>query len=147
MLNNISIIGRLCADPELRKTTSGTMVGSFRIANDQGKGPNGEKIAIFISCSVFGKQSDTLVKFFRKGDLIGLSGRLTQRKYTNKDGVDVTSTEIIADRIDFVTSKGENQTEKAEPAEAPAEAPAKNKEKAGSKNLDQIDVVDDDLPF
>ena len=143
MLNNITMVGRLCADPELRKTNADTPVGSFRIANDAGKGNNGEKISIFLSCSIFGKQADTLVKYFRKGDLIGLTGRLTQRKYTNKDGVDVTSTEIIADHIDFVTSKSEKQTGQAEQPEVVAE-PVKQPE---GKNLDSIDVVDDDLPF
>ena len=143
MLNNITMIGRLCADPELRKTSADTPVGSFRIANDAGKGKNGEKISIFLSCSIFGKQADTLVKYFRKGDLIAITGRLTQRNYTNKDGVDVTVTEIVADRIDFVTSKSEKPAGQAEQPEV-VEAPVKQPE---GKNLDSIDVVDDDLPF
>ena len=150
MLNCINIVGRLVADAELRKTAKGTSVASFRIANDQGKDANGEKSTVFIQVSVFGNQSDFAVKYFRKGDLIAVTGRITQRKYTNKNGVEVTSTEIIADRLDFVESKSakeENGDHAPEGFEG-SKTNEPNTDKAPQgQNLEEIDVVDDDIPF
>ena len=151
MLNNVTMIGRLTRDPEIRRTTSGTTVGAFTIACDDGrKGPNGERQTVFMDCTLFGKQVETtLSKFFKKGNLIGIIGRLSQRKYTNRDNIQVTRTEIIVDRIEFV-----------EPASARADASGYNPDMpandlpasqidpvAESRNVDAIDVVDDDLPF
>ena len=85
MVNNVVLVGRLTRDPELRKTSTGMGVASFTIAcDDSRKGPNGEKVTIFMNVSVFGNSADTVVKFTRKGSLVGVVGRLTQRKYTRR---------------------------------------------------------------
>lgn len=138
MLNCITMVGRLVADPELRKTNSGTDVGSFRLACDDRPGPNGEKQAVFINCSVFGKGAEILGKFFAKGNLIGVVGRLTQRKYTNKDNVEVTSTEILVNQIEFVESTKDREA---------SQAAAQGQQVAVKSNVADIDFEDSSLPF
>lgn len=149
MLNHVILIGRLTRDPELRKTTSGLSVASFTVAvDDSFKGPNGEKNTLFMNCSIFGNKADNVAKFVRKGSLVAVSGRLNQRKYTNKDNAQVTVIETIADNVDFLEPKAQNGA-------APEEnfrqvAPQQNYSQvdtAASSNLDGLDVVDDDLPF
>ena len=149
MLNVITMVGRLTRDPELRRTNSGTSVGGFTLACDDGrKGPNGEKSTVFIDCTLFGKQADTLVKFFRKGNLIGITGRLTQRKFVNRDNVQVTRTEINVDRIEFVDSAKDRDDSGFTPDFAGSNGPTSQVDPiADSKNVDAIDVTDDDLPF
>ena len=152
MINSVIIVGRLTAEPEVRTTPNGTSVGSFRIASDESRrGPNGERQAVFINCTLFGKQSETLKKFFHKGSMIGVTGRLTQRTYTNRQNVQVTVTEIIADRIDFVES-GKNANDNANAGYAPdypsPSEPMPQPEPASQgSNLDSLDVIEDDLPF
>ena len=149
MLNVITMIGRLTRDPELRRTNSGTSVGAFSIAcNDGRRGPNGEEQTVFIDCTLFGKQAETLVKFFKKGNLIGLTGRLTQRKFVNRDNVQVTRTEINVDRIEFVEPAKEREDSGFTP-DYPADRGSFSQVDpvAETKNVDAIDVTDDDLPF
>lgn len=149
MLNVVTMVGRLTRDPELRRTNSGTSVGSFTLACDDGrKGPNGERQTVFIDCSLFGKQAETLVKFFRKGNLIGITGRLTQRKFTNRDNVQVTRTEINVDRIEFVEPAKERDDSGFAADYMGDNGPTSQVNPvAESKNVDAIDVTDDDLPF
>ena len=146
MLNVITMVGRLTRDPELRRTNSGTSVGAFTIAcDDSRKGPNGEKQAVFIDCTLFGKQSETLVKFFKKGNLIGITGHLSQRKYVNRQNVEVRATEIIVDRIEFVDSAKDRGVDNS--GYTPDVSVSDNDPSSEGRNLDAIDVVDDDLPF
>ena len=159
MINRVIMVGRLTRDPELRRTTNGTSVASFTIAVDSlQKDQNGQKTAIFMPVSVFGNGADSTVKFTRKGSLVGVDGRLNQRKYARKaDGVQITVTEIIAENVEFLDPKGTqprtdaagyqaDQSVPEEPAAQPSPVGSGAK-KEGSKNLDSIDVVDDDLPF
>lgn len=134
MLNNLSIIGRLTRDPEIRQTANGNPVGNFTIACDDRPGPNGEKQVVFLNCTIFGKASETLQKWFKKGNLIGVTGRLTQRKYTNRDNVQVTVTECIADRIEFVDSQKDRQQEEGQPD-------------VQTDNVEHIELEDSELPF
>lgn len=145
MLNRVILIGRLTRDPEIRKTTSGTAVASFTIAvDDSYKGPNGEKNTLFMSCSVFGARGENVAKFTRKGSLVCVQGRLNQRKYVRKtDNVQVTTTEVIADGVDFLDPKSQN----SQSGSADASSSMVQEEQPESGNLDSIDVVDDDLPF
>ena len=147
MLNRVILIGRLTRDPELRKTASNLSFASFTLAvDDSRKNPDGTKNTLFINCTIFRERADTLVKYTRKGSLISIEGKLQQRKYTNKAGVQVSTYEVIVDSFDFLDSKGSAQAEASgyvsQPEAAPAPAPQPD-----SGNLDAIDVVDDDLPF
>jgi len=152
MINRVVLVGRLTRDPELRRTAAGLAVASFTIAvDDSRKGPNGEKQTIFMPVSVFGNTGENVAKFTRKGSLVGIEGRLTQRKYARKqDNVTVTSTEIIADAVEFLEPKGTNAASENNgysPDKPAPEASADSGKKQEGKNLDSIEVVDDDLPF
>jgi single-strand DNA-binding protein len=146
MLNRVILIGRLTRDPELRKTPSGTSVASFAIAvDDSYKAPNGDRNTLFMNCSMFGARSENFAKFTRKGSLVCIEGRLTQRKYTRKtDNQPVTVIEVVADNFELLEPKGSNA---APEATAPEASPAQPAKKQSGGNLDSIDVVDDDLPF
>lgn len=151
MLNRIIMIGRLTRDPELRKTTSGLSVASFTIAcDDNRKGPNGEKQTVFMNCSSFGQQAEFIGKYARKGNLVAIQGRLTQRKYVRKaDNVQVSVTEIVADDFQLLEPKGSNASVNGGSgyvADAPAQS-VPTSQVSDSGDLDSIDVVDDDLPF
>ena len=149
MLNVITMVGRLTRDPELRKTNSGNQVGGFTIACDDGrKGPNGEKQTLFMDCNIFGAQSDTLVKFFRKGNLIGVTGRLTSRKYTNSQGVNVTAYNIICDHIEFIESSAKmNETAGGQAQGNEQQVAAPSNAVAESGNADALNIDEDSLPF
>ena len=146
MLNCITLVGRLTRDPELRRTNSGTSVGAFTIAVDDGrKGPNGEKQTLFMDCNLFGAQADTLMKFFRKGNLIATYGRLVSRKYVNSQGANVTAYEVRCDRIEFVESAAKMNETAGQPAAndgLPQVNPVSEKQ-----NTESIDLTDEELPF
>lgn len=144
MLNRIVMIGRLTRDPELRRTTSGTSVASFTIAcDDSYRTQNGEKSTVFMNCSCFRNIADNVAKFTRKGSLVAVYGRLTQRKYVNRDNVQVTVTEINADGVEFLEPKSANAG--AEGFVADPAAPSLTPDVANDS--DSIDVIEDDLPF
>ena len=142
MLNRIVLTGRLTRDPELRRTTSDMGVASFTIAVDDNiKGPNGEKTTTFIGVTVWDKQADNVAKFLRKGALVGVDGRIHQRTFERRDGSKASVIEVIANRVEFLEPKGTREIPNEEVVfddEQPIEE---------SKNLDSIDVTDDDLPF
>ncbi len=148
MLNKIIMQGRLCADPEIRKTASGQAVASFRLASDDSrKGPNGERLTVFMNCTMWGVRAENFAKFTRKGSQVLIEGRLTQRSYVNKAGVNVTATEITADNFELLDPKGSSgATASGYVSDAAPQAPA-SQVQPNSGNLDSIDVVDDDLPF
>lgn len=124
MLNNVTLMGRLTADPELRQTQSGLAVASFRIAVERDtKSENGERAADFINCTAWRQSAEFVSKYFHKGNMIALTGRIQTRNYTDKDGNNRTATEAVADRISFTGEK--NNDNGGSPAySAPATAPA-----------------------
>lgn len=146
MLNRVILIGRLTRDPELRKTPSGLAVASFSLAvDDSRKQPDGTKNTLFMNCSLFGQRAEIFVKYVRKGSMVSVEGRLNQRKYTRKDGVQMTTIDTIVDNFDFLDSKGMGPNNgDAVKQSAPAEEEIAQPD---GGNLDSIDVVDDDLPF
>ena len=107
MLNHITIMGRLTRDPELRRTGSGLAVASFCVAVDR-DWPNkdtGEKETDFINCVAWRQTGEFVSKYFTKGQMIVVSGRLQIRKYVDKDGNNRTAAEIVADNVYFGESK------------------------------------------
>lgn len=145
MLNRIVLTGRLTRDPELRRTTGDMAVASFTIAvDDNVKGPNGEKTTTFIGVTVWDNQADNVAKFLRKGSLVGVDGRIRQRTFEKRDGTKASVIEVIANHVEFLEPKGSREIPNEEiifDDEQPSE-PVEE-----SKNLDAIDVADDDLPF
>ena len=106
-MNNICIIGRLCAQPEIKKTTSGVSVCSVSIAVYRDYKANGEKATDFIPCVFWRGTAEFVGKYFSKGDMIAVVGSLESRKYTDKDGNNRTVWEVKADKVSFCGGKKE----------------------------------------
>ena len=107
MLNHITIMGRLTRDPELRRTGSGTAVASFTVAVDRDFGgrDGGEKETDFIDCVAWRQTGEFVSKYFTKGRMIVVSGRLQIRSWTDKDGNKRRTAEVVADNCYFGDSK------------------------------------------
>jgi single-strand DNA-binding protein len=107
MLNHIVIMGRLVRDPELRRTGSGIAVASFRVAVDRDFAPKdgGERKADFIDCVAWRQTGEFISKYFTKGRMIVVDGRLEMRDWTDKDGNKRTSAEVVVANAYFGDSK------------------------------------------
>ena len=107
MLNHITIMGRLVRDPELRRTGSGIAVTSFTVAVDRDFGgrDGGEKETDFIDCVAWRQTGEFVSKYFTKGSMIVVSGRLQIRNWNDKDGTKRRSAEVVADNVYIGESK------------------------------------------
>ena len=130
MLNHIVLMGRLCADPELRRTNSGTPVTSFTLAVDRDfKSQNGEKEADFVPVIAWRNTAEFVSKYFKKGRMAVVDGRLQMRNWTDKDGNKRTTAEVVAENVYFGDTKREDSRSQAEP------------------EYEEIREEDGDLPF
>ena len=160
MLNVVAIMGRLAADPQLRQTTTGKNVASFRIACDRGRrDANGQSQADWLDVVAWDRTAEFVCKYFQKGSLIAIDGRLQSRSYQDKNGNNRTAVEVVANNINFAGSKnsnaggGANYQNNSAPAyqnaapARPAAVEAAPSYSAG--NADDFAVIDDsdDLPF
>ncbi len=156
MLNVVAIMGRLVADPQLRQTTTGKNVASFRIACDRGRrDPNGQSQADFLDVVAWDRTAEFVCRYFQKGSLIAVDGRLQSRSYQDKNGNNRQAVEIVANNVNFTGPKSQNSGmgAPAMPAPAPAEysrpaaQPAAPAYSAGSN--DDFALIEDegDLPF
>ena len=115
MLNTITISGRICNDLELKTTTNGTEVLSFTIACERDyKDQNGEKPVDFIDCIAFKHTAVFVSKYFAKGRMAIVNGKLQTRTWQDKDGNKRKSTEIVADNVYFADSKNNAEANKNE---------------------------------
>lgn len=106
MLNVVAIVGRLVADPELRTTPAGYSVCSFRIACDRSYAQQGqERQADFIDVVAWRQSAEFVSKYFKKGGLIAVEGRLQTRQYRDKQGSNRTAVEVVANNISFAGAK------------------------------------------
>ena len=107
MLNHITIMGRLTRDPELRRTGSGVAVASFTVAVDRDFGgrDGGEKETDFIDCVAWRQTGEFVSKYFTKGSMMVVSGRLQIRNWNDKDGNKRRTAEVVADNVYFGESK------------------------------------------
>ena len=158
MLNKIVIMGRLTRDPEMRQTGSGTSVTSFSLAveRDYSGRDGGEKQTDFIDVVAWRHTAEFVDKYFSKGDMAAVSGRLQIRDWTDKDGNKRRSAEVVADNVYFGDSRrdsdgssggnyannsyGGNNGGYSAPAGGYA-APV------GGSGFSEIDEEDGDLPF
>lgn len=116
MLNHIVLMGRLCADPELRRTNSGTPVTSFTLAVDRDfKSQSGEKEADFVPVIAWRNTAEFVSKYFTKGRMAVVEGRLQMRNWTDKDGHKRTTAEVVAENVYFGDTKREDSRSQAEP--------------------------------
>ena len=111
MLNHITIMGRLTRDPELRRTGSGIAVASFTVAVDRDFGgrDGGEKETDFIDCVAWRQTGEFVSKYFTKGRMIVVSGRLQIRSWTDKEGNKRRTAEVVAENCYFGDSKRDDQ--------------------------------------
>ena len=106
MLNKIILMGRLCTNPELRRTGSGTAVTSFSLACDRDfKSQSGDKETDFIEVVAWKKTAEFVSKYFSKGRMAVVEGRLQIRDWTDKAGNKRTTAEVVADNVYFADSK------------------------------------------
>ena len=112
MLNHITIMGRLVRDPELRRTGSGIAVASFTVAVDRDFGgrDGGERETDFIDCVAWRQTGEFVSKYFTKGSMIVVSGRLQIRSWNDKDGNKRRTAEVVADNVYFGESKRSNES-------------------------------------
>lgn len=103
-MNSINILGNICNDMELKATQSGKSVCSFNIAV---KRPFASDITDFFKVVCWGKTAENVCKYCGKGSKVGVTGMLTTRKYTDKDGIDRTTQEIVANNVFFFGGKSE----------------------------------------
>ena len=140
-MNQVILIGRLTKDPEIRYTSSTQMaVATFTVAVDRPVKAGEEKKADFPRVTVFGKQAENCEKYLAKGRLVGIHGRLQTGSYTNKDGVTVYTTDVIADRVEFLGNQGGGQSEAYRAAAAPL---AEDQEGVPQG----FAAIDEDIPF
>ncbi len=144
MLNCIVLMGRLVADPELRTTTTGKSVCSFRIAVDRGYVKAGEeRKADFIPVVAWEGTANFVSRYFSKGSMIAVQGQLQSRQYEDNSGAKRTAYEVLAREVSFCGSKAETGTNTAFAAPAQA-APAYQTAVPG--DFEEI-TDDEDLPF
>lgn len=159
MLNVVALMGRLVADPELKTTQSGNSVCTFRVAVDRGYVPQGEeRQADFITVTAWRKTAEFVSKYFQKGSMISVQGRLETRQYQDKNGNNRTATEVLAAEVGFCGSKAadkpatasyEKQTANhVREANAAHSAPQQPQNYAQGSADDFTEISDpDDLPF
>lgn len=106
MLNQVNLMGRLTADPELRYTQSQKPVASFTVACERDYAPAGERRKTdFIDCVAWNNTANFVLDYFSKGSMVIVSGRLQSREWTDRDGNKRKSWEIVAERVDFGEAK------------------------------------------
>ena len=146
MINNVTLMGRLVATPELRNTTTGIAVLSFTIAVDRAYQKQGEqRQADFIDCVAWRNSAEFISRYFQKGSMIAITGSIQTRNYEDKNGNKRKATEIVVDQASFCGSKSETGTNggySAQPA-----APAAPSFATGSDGDFEEIAGDDDLPF
>lgn len=146
MLNIVAIMGRLVKDPELKTTNSGKSVCSFRLANDSGyKNADGSSQTNWLDVVAWGKTAEFVCKYFPKGSLIAIDGRLQTRQYQDKNGQNRTAVEIVANNANFCGSKESTSPAPQNAAQRPA---AHSQRTQGEPDADYALIEDvGDLPF
>ena len=141
-MNNVNLIGRLTADPELKRTQSGTAMVRFSIAVDRNYTKQGEeKQADFINCVAWDKKAEFICKYFSKGQKIALTGSIRTGSYTDKDGNKRNTVDVWVDNVEFCESRKQGGTS----ADAHTQEPQKSAE--FRKPQEPIQYDDNDLPF
>lgn len=151
MLNTVILMGRLTADPELKKTPSGVSVTTFTVAVERSYAKHGERQTDFIDIVAWRSTAEFVSKYFRKGQMIAAQGSIQTRTYEDKQGNKRKVVEVQADKVFFADSKGssrggqQNGSYSAPDYAAPAAMPSS----FSQGSADDFAVVDDegDLPF
>ncbi|MDO0919870.1 MULTISPECIES: single-stranded DNA-binding protein [unclassified Enterococcus] len=156
MINNLTLVGRLTKDPDLKYTGNGTAVATFTLAvNRNFTNQSGEREADFINCVIWRKPAETLANYAKKGVLIGVTGRIQTRSYDNQQGQKVYVTEVIADNFQLLESKKADSSQNTQGSGVSNGQTNNYTRSQQNRNNDEsdpfgnssIDISDDDLPF
>lgn len=104
-MNSVQLIGRLTRDPEVRYTNDNMAIAMFSVAIDRGK----DKDADFPNVKVFGKQAENCEKYLQKGMLVGIQGSIRTGSYEKQDGTKVYTTDVVANRVEFLEWKDKKE--------------------------------------
>mgnify|MGYP006384270457 CR=1 FL=1 len=144
MINNVVLMGRLVATPELRSTGTGVSVASFTIAVERAYAKAGEqRQADFIDCVAWRQTAEFITRYFQKGSMIAVTGNIQTRNYEDKNGNKRKAVEVVVDNASFCGSKAESGTTGGYTAPV---APAPSFASASESDFEEI-TEDDDLPF
>ena len=148
-MNHIVIMGRMTRDPELRHTPNGVPVASFTLAVDRGytAKDSGERQTDFIDVVAWRNSAEFVSKYFTKGQMTAVAGRLQIRDWTDKDGNKRRSAEVVADNIYFTESKKSRDASFGHTAEAKDSYSGDFASPVESSDFSELDMDDGDLPF
>ena len=149
MLNHIVLMGRLTRDPELRYTNANIPVASFTVAVDRdfGRGENGERQTDFINVSAWWQTGEFVSKYFTKGSMIVVSGRLQIREYTDRDGNRRNAAEVVADNVYFGESRRRDEADTGRPAQNSRPDSFSRPQSAPAQTFTEFIDDDGELPF
>lgn len=138
MINNVTLVGRLTRDPELRYTPSNIAITTFNMAvNRNFKNQDGNREADFINCMIWRQQAENFANWVKKGNLVGITGRIQTRSYENQQGQRVYVTEVVADTFQLLEKRDNSANQANIEDQMPASFGATN----------PLDISDDDMPF
>ena len=138
MINNVVLIGRLTRDPELRYTPSNVAVATFSLAvNRNFKNQAGDREADFINCMIWRKPAELLSEWCKKGNMVGITGRIQTRSYDNQQGQRVYATEVVAESFQTLEKKDNSANQSS----------MENQMPQSFETSDPMDIPDDGLPF
>ena len=147
-MNKAIIIGRLTKDPEMRTTTSGVNSTTFTVAVSRNyTGPNGERETDFLNCVAWRKQAENIAKYCTKGTQVAVEGRIQTRSYDAQDGTKRYVTEIIADNVTFLSTKGGANSADNNFVGDSSAATTDISEDPFKDFGEEVALSDDDLPF
>ena len=138
MINNVVLIGRLTRDAELRYTPSNIAVATFNLAvNRNFKNDNGDREADFINVVMWRQQAENFANWVKKGNLVGITGRIQTRSYDNQQGQRVYVTEVVAESFQILEKKDNSANN----------ASMVNQIPPSFEKTNPMDISDDDYPF
>lgn len=146
-MNNINIIGRLTADPELKTTQSGVSVCSYDLAV---KRPNVKDTTDFLKVVSWRQGAEYISKYAHKGDMVAVNGVLTTRRWEDKNGNKQTAYEIVSNSVEIIGGKKQEQTANiTQLPQYPAQTPSTQFQQAFGQNPQEFETVvtDEELPF
>lgn len=148
-LNRVMLIGRLTRDPELRYTQNGTSVANFSIANNRTYSAGGEKKeeVSFFNCVAWSKAAEVIEQYCKKGQRIGVEGRLRQRSWEDQDGNKRSVVEVVVENFQFLSSRNEMQASPGGSSYANNEPPRPEADSYSGSDFSDTPFVDDDIPF
>lgn len=150
MLNRVVLMGRLTVDPEHKQTPNGTSVTDFQIAVDRNipDKATGTRQTDFIRIVAWGYTADFVCKYFSKGSMIAIDGRIQTRNYQDQNGNKRTAFEVVAEQVHFAGSKNETAQKPSTNFPTPENFPEPPKGTGFSiGDFEEIDTDDSDLPF